>query len=141
MRRTGNQAILVNATELREELREEHPNIQLHTKGYRDILRWAATVGGRSALGLPQPVTRTHHHLPAPTATLISGQSAYQRAYLMPRRRLRAAITHGGAHNYYWLPKGPRNRVSPTVTSCKLRIVSARGSLAGFHFAAGPGAY
>ena len=95
MRQAQESGILVNATELREELRAEVPTIQLHTKGYNDIfkmggdkledgLRWAYRQYG----------ARKHdHHLPPPTATPTSTTNSSGGPCSMPRRRLRAATT------------------------------------------------
>ncbi|MBC6605302.1 AAA family ATPase [Hymenobacter sp. BT188] len=107
MRQAEESGILVNATILREELREEKPHIQFHTRGYSDIfpvggekledgLRWAyknfghenTTIICRSNKNANMYNQHIRHALFGAEEEIEAGD------YLMVVR-----------NNYFWLPK------------------------------------
>jgi ATP-dependent exoDNAse (exonuclease V) alpha subunit len=107
MRQAAASGILVNATELREELREETPAIQLHTKGFNDIYKMG---GDKLEDGLRWAYRNYGHE----NTTIIcrSNRNANQYNQLIRRALFDAEeeIEAGDyimvvRNNYFWLPK------------------------------------
>ncbi|WP_223649819.1 ATP-dependent DNA helicase [Hymenobacter psoromatis] len=107
MRQAEASGILVNATELREELREETPNIQLHTKGFKDMFK----MGGDK---LEDGLRWAYRHFGHENTTIIcrSNRNANQYNQLIRRTLFEAEeeIEAGDyimvvRNNYFWLPK------------------------------------
>jgi ATP-dependent exoDNAse (exonuclease V) alpha subunit len=107
MRQAEASGILVNATELREELREETPSIQLHTKGFRDMFKMG---GDKLEDGLRWAYRNFGHE----NTTIIcrSNRNANQYNQLIRRTLFEAEeeIEAGDyimvvRNNYFWLPK------------------------------------
>jgi len=107
MRQAQESGILVNATELREELRQPEPHIQLHTKGFRDIFKMG---GDRLEDGLRWAYKQYGHE----NTTIIcrSNRNANQYNQLIRQVLFEAEdeIAAGDyimvvRNNYFWLPK------------------------------------
>jgi len=107
MRQAEASGILVNATELREELRQEAPNIQLHTKGFKDMFK----MGGDK---LEDGLRWAYRHFGHENTTIIcrSNRNANQYNQLIRRTLFEAEeeIEAGDyimvvRNNYFWLPK------------------------------------
>jgi ATP-dependent exoDNAse (exonuclease V) alpha subunit len=107
MRQAEASGILVNATELREELREEEPEIKLHTKGFGDIYK----MGGDK---LEDGLRWAYKHYGHENTTIIcrSNRNANQYNQLIRRVLFEAEeeIEAGDyimvvRNNYFWLPK------------------------------------
>ena len=107
MRQAEASGILTNATELREELRQEKPEIQLHTKGYGDIFK----MGGDK---LEDGLRWAYKHYGHENTTIIcrSNRNANQYNQLIRRTLFEAEeeIESGDylmvvRNNYFWLPK------------------------------------
>jgi ATP-dependent exoDNAse (exonuclease V) alpha subunit len=107
MRQAEASGILVNATELREELRQETPNIQLHTKGFKDMFK----MGGDK---LEDGLRWAYRHFGHENTTIIcrSNRNANQYNQLIRRTLFEAEeeIEAGDyimvvRNNYFWLPK------------------------------------
>ena len=107
MRQAEASGILVNATELREELRQEIPDIQLHTKGYKDMFKMG---GDKLEDGLRWAYRNFGHE----NTTIIcrSNRNANQYNQLIRRTLFDAEeeIEAGDyimvvRNNYFWLPK------------------------------------
>ncbi len=107
MRQAAASGILTNATELREELREENPEIRLHTKGFGDIYKMG---GDKLEDGLRWAYKNYGHE----NTTIIcrSNRNANQYNQLIRRVLFEAEeeIEAGDyimvvRNNYFWLPK------------------------------------
>ncbi|QJX45441.1 AAA family ATPase [Hymenobacter taeanensis] len=107
MRQAEQSGILMNATVLREELREEQPHIQFFTKGYPDIF---AMQGDKLEDGLRWAYKNFGHE----NSTIIcrSNKNANQYNQYIRRMLFEAEdeIESGDylmvvRNNYYWLPK------------------------------------
>jgi ATP-dependent exoDNAse (exonuclease V) alpha subunit len=107
MRQAEASGILVNATELREELREEVPAIHLHTKGFNDMFKMG---GDKLEDGLRWAYRNFGHE----NTTIIcrSNRNANQYNQLIRRTLFDAEeeIEAGDyimvvRNNYFWLPK------------------------------------
>jgi ATP-dependent exoDNAse (exonuclease V) alpha subunit len=107
MRQAEASGILVNATELREELREETPDIRLHTKGFKDMFKMG---GDKLEDGLRWAYRNFGHE----NTTIIcrSNRNANQYNQLIRRTLFDAEeeIEAGDyimvvRNNYFWLPK------------------------------------
>ncbi|TGD79755.1 ATP-dependent DNA helicase [Hymenobacter wooponensis] len=107
MRQAEQSGILMNATVLREELREEQPHIQFYTKGYPDIF---AMQGDKLEDGLRWAYKNFGHE----NSTIIcrSNKNANQYNQYIRRMLFEAEdeIESGDylmvvRNNYYWLPK------------------------------------
>jgi ATP-dependent exoDNAse (exonuclease V) alpha subunit len=107
MRQAEASGILTNATELREELRQENPEIHLHTKGFSDIYKMG---GDKLEDGLRWAYKNYGHE----NTTIIcrSNRNANQYNQLIRRVLFEAEeeIEAGDyimvvRNNYFWLPK------------------------------------
>ena len=107
MRQAEASGILTNATELREELRQENPEIHLHTKGFSDIYKMG---GDKLEDGLRWAYRNYGHE----NTTIIcrSNRNANQYNQLIRRTLFEAEeeIESGDyimvvRNNYFWLPK------------------------------------
>ncbi|RSK48857.1 ATP-dependent DNA helicase [Hymenobacter rigui] len=107
MRQAESSGILMNATVLREELREEHPHIQFFTKGYPDIFSMG---GDKLEDGLRWAYKNFGHE----NSTIICRSNKNANQYNQYIRRIlfeaEDEIESGDylmvvRNNYYWLPK------------------------------------
>lgn len=107
MRQAEASGILMNATTLREELREEQPNIQFHTKGYPDIFKMN---GDKLEDGLRWAYKNYGHE----NTTIICRSNKNANQYNQFIRRIlfdaEDEIESGDylmvvRNNYFWLPK------------------------------------
>ncbi|GAA3965255.1 ATP-dependent DNA helicase [Hymenobacter antarcticus] len=137
MRQAQESGILVNATELREELREEHPNIQLHTKGFRDIFKMG---GDKLEDGLRWAYRNYGHE----NTTIIcrSNRNANQYNQLIRRALFDAEEEIEGGdylmvvrNNYYWLPKDSEIGFLANGDFLQITKIVRREEVYGFHFA------
>ena len=137
MRQAQQSGILVNATELREELREETPNIQLHTKGFRDIFKMG---GDKLEDGLRWAYRNYGHE----NTTIIcrSNRNANQYNQLIRRALFDAEEEIEGGdylmvvrNNYYWLPKDSEIGFLANGDFLQITKVIRREEVFGFHFA------
>ena len=137
MRQALNSGILVNATELREELRQEHPNIQLHTQGFRDIFKMGAD---KLEDGLRWAYREFGHE----NTTIIcrSNRNANQYNQLIRRALFDAEEEIEGGdylmvvrNNYYWLEKDSDIGFLANGDFLQISKVMRREEMYGFHFA------
>jgi ATP-dependent exoDNAse (exonuclease V) alpha subunit len=107
MRQAEQSGILMNATVLREELREEKPNIQFHTRGYPDLFQMG---GDKLEDGLRWAYKNFGHE----NTTIICRSNKNANQYNQYIRRIlfeaEDEIESGDylmvvRNNYYWLPK------------------------------------
>jgi ATP-dependent exoDNAse (exonuclease V) alpha subunit len=107
MRQAEASGILMNATVLREELRQEEPNIQFHTRGYPDLFQMG---GDKLEDGLRWAYKNFGHE----NTTIIcrSNKNANQYNQMIRRVLFEAEdeIESGDylmvvRNNYFWLPK------------------------------------
>ena len=138
MRQAEASGILVNATELREELREETPNIQLHTKGFKDMFK----MGGDK---LEDGLRWAYRHFGHENTTIIcrSNRNANQYNQLIRRTLFEAEeeIEAGGDYimvvrnNYFWLPKESEIGFLANGDFLEIKKIVRREELFGCRFA------
>ena len=137
MRQAQASGILVNATELREELREQAPNIQLHTKGFNDIFKMG---GDKLEDGLRWAYRNFGHE----NTTIIcrSNRNANQYNQLIRRALFDAEEEIEGGdylmvvrNNYFWLPKDSEIGFLANGDFLQITKIVRREEMYGFHFA------
>ena len=137
MRQAQESGILVNATELREELRQEHPTIQLHTKGFCDIFKMG---GDKLEDGLRWAYRKYGHE----NTTIIcrSNRNANQYNQLIRRALFYAEEEIEGGdyimvvrNNYFWLPKDSEIGFLANGDFLQITKIIRREEMYGFHFA------
>jgi ATP-dependent exoDNAse (exonuclease V) alpha subunit len=137
MRQAQESGILVNATELREELRQETPEIQLHTKGYGDIFKMG---GDKLEDGLRWAYRNFGHE----NTTIIcrSNRNANQYNQLIRRSLFDAEEEIEGGdylmvvrNNYFWLPKESEIGFLANGDFLQITKIIRREEVYGFHFA------
>jgi ATP-dependent exoDNAse (exonuclease V) alpha subunit len=137
MRQAQQSGILVNATELREELRQETPEIQLHTKGYNDIFKMG---GDKLEDGLRWAYRNFGHE----NTTIIcrSNRNANQYNQLIRRTLFEAEEEIEGGdylmvvrNNYFWLPKDSEIGFLANGDFLQITKIIRREEMYGFHFA------
>lgn len=137
MRQAQQSGILVNATELREELRQETPEIQLHTKGFNDIFKMG---GDKLEDGLRWAYRNFGHE----NTTIIcrSNRNANQYNQLIRRALFDAEEEIEGGdylmvvrNNYFWLPKDSEIGFLANGDFLQITKIIRREEMYGFHFA------
>ena len=137
MRQAEASGILVNATELREELRQQVPAIQLHTRGYGDIFK----MGGDK---LEDGLRWAYRHFGHENTTIIcrSNRNANQYNQLIRQVLFEAEdeIASGDylmvvRNNYFWVPKNSEMGFLANGDFLQIRKIIRREELFGFRFA------
>ena len=137
MRQAQASGILMNATELREELREEAPDIQLTTKGYRDIFQMGSN---KLEDGLRWAYREYGHE----NTTIIcrSNRNANQYNQLIRRALFDAEEEIEGGdylmvvrNNYYWLPRDSEIGFLANGDFLQISKIVRREEMYGFRFA------
>ena len=137
MRQAEASGILVNATELREELRQPVPDIRLHTKGYPDIFK----MGGDK---LEDGLRWAYRHFGHENTTIIcrSNRNANQYNQLIRQVLFEAEdeIASGDylmvvRNNYFWVPKNSEMGFLANGDFLQIRKIIRREEIFGFRFA------
>ena len=137
MRQAEASGILVNATELREELRQEEPAIHLHTKGFGDIFK----MGGDK---LEDGLRWAYRHYGHENTTIIcrSNRNANQYNQLIRQVLFEAEdeIQSGDylmvvRNNYFWVPKNSEMGFLANGDFLQIRKIIRREEMFGFRFA------
>ena len=137
MRQAQASGILTNATELREELRQETPVIQLHTQGFRDMFKMG---GDKLEDGLRWAYREYGHE----NTTIIcrSNRNANQYNQLIRRTLFECEEEIEGGdylmvvrNNYFWLPKDSDIGFLANGDFLQISKVIRREEVHGFHFA------
>jgi len=137
MRQAESSGILVNATELREELREEVPAIRLHTKGFKDMFKMG---GDKLEDGLRWAYRNFGHE----NTTIIcrSNRNANQYNQLIRRTLFEAEeeIEAGDyimvvRNNYFWLSKDSEIGFLANGDFLEVTKISKREEVFGCRFA------
>jgi ATP-dependent exoDNAse (exonuclease V) alpha subunit len=137
MRQAEASGILVNATELREELRQPEPAIHLHTKGFPDIFK----MGGDK---LEDGLRWAYRHYGHENTTIIcrSNRNANQYNQLIRQVLFEAEDEIQGGdylmvvrNNYFWVPKNSEMGFLANGDFLQIRKIIRREELFGFRFA------
>ena len=137
MRQAEASGILVNATELREELREEKPEIKLHTKGFGDIFR----MGGDK---LEDGLRWAYKNYGKENTTIICRSNRDANQYNQYIRRVlydaEEEIDAGDyimvvRNNYFWLPENSEIGFLANGDFLEIRKIIRREEMFGFRFA------
>ncbi|MBO3269042.1 ATP-dependent DNA helicase [Hymenobacter defluvii] len=137
MRQAEESGILVNATILREELREEAPHIQFFTSGYRDIFKMG---GDKLEDGLRWAYKNFGHE----NTTIICRSNKNANQYNQYIRRIlfeaEDEIESGDylmvvRNNYFWLPNDSEMGFLANGDFVQVTKIVRRTEEFGFHFA------
>jgi ATP-dependent exoDNAse (exonuclease V) alpha subunit len=137
MRQAESSGILVNATELREELRQEAPAIRLHTNGFKDMfkmggdkledgLRWAyRNFGHENTTIICRSNRNANEYNQLIRRTLFDAEDEIQSGdYIMVVR-----------NNYSWLPKDSEMGFLANGDFLQIRKIIRQEEMHGFRFA------
>ncbi|MGI4872875.1 MAG: ATP-dependent DNA helicase [Janthinobacterium lividum] len=137
MRQAQASGILVNATELREELRQETPDIRLHTKGFKDIFKMG---GDKLEDGLRWAYRNFGHE----NTTIIcrSNRNANQYNQLIRQTLFEAEDEIAGGdyimvvrNNYHWVAKDSEVGFLANGDFLQIRKIIRQEEMHGFRFA------